>query len=140
MAAPAVSDGWFIVDGQRRVTLPLRCLTGSQGDPRWNIGLIHEPAFSQGPSAEDLRRQVPRRRWVISPLGRWRRRARRRPTWRVEDAAATTDYGSGLCRGDDDGTPCVRVCPDKHTGVRMRRRGLQALLGQQTWNGPEKEA
>jgi len=76
IAVPAVPDGWYIVDGQQRVTAlaaPLLDLD-QHGDPRWDIRF--DPAsntfHSGAPRPEQLRRHVPLRTLGdLRRLGRW---------------------------------------------------------------------
>jgi hypothetical protein len=80
LRVPANPDGWYIVDGQQRVTaLAASLLDVDQGaDPRWNIR--YDPAtdtFLSGPaSPADLRVHVPLRTLGdLRRLGRWFRSA-----------------------------------------------------------------
>ncbi len=138
---PAVADGWFIVDGQQRVTaLAATLLDLDQGgDPRWDIRF--DPAtdtFLSGPTSVDTtRRHVP-----LQTLGDLRRLGRWFPECDLSDEEKSRveevqqrllDYELPGYVVETDDVDALRgvFARLNSTGVRMRADEVfQALLGQ----------
>lgn len=141
IAAPETADGWFIVDGQQRVTALAATLLDldQHGDTRWQIRFDpSKSAFLSGPASPDeARRQVP-----LRVLGDLRRLGRWLPTCGLdEDAQRRVEEVQQ--RILDYEVPCTLVDTDDEdalkgvfarlnsTGARMRADEVfQALLGQ----------
>lgn len=141
LKVPASADGWFIVDGQQRVTaLAASLLDLDQGgDPRWEIRF--DPvsgAFLAGhASLDEVRRQVP-----LHVLGDLRRLGRWFPECdlsepeknRVEEVQQRIlDYEIPAYVVETDDADALRgvFARLNTTGVRMRADEVfQALLGQ----------
>lgn len=139
---PAVSDGWYIVDGQQRVTaIAATLLDLDQGaDPRWQVRFDPTTGrFVSGPaSPEDARRHVPLRiLGDLRRLGRWFREAcdlsedEKARVEEVQQRLLDYELPAYLVETDD-----VRALEGvfarlNSTGVRMRADEVfQALLGQ----------
>lgn len=139
LSVPAITDGWFIVDGQQRTTALAATLLDldQRGDTRWDVRF--DPAsnlFRSGPaSVEDERRHVP-----LKTLGDLRRLGRWFPESNLSDPekSRVEEVQQRLL---DYELPCYLVETDdvdalqgvfarlNSTGVRMRADEVfQALL------------
>ncbi len=140
LSAPAVLDGWFIVDGQQRTTALAAALLDLDqgGDPRWDIRF--DPVvgqFRDGPvSIEDQGRHVPLRiLGDLRRLGRWfpESRLSEEEKSRVEEVQQRLlDYELPCYLVETDDVEALRgvFARLNSTGVRMRADEVfQALLG-----------
>lgn len=141
MEAPAHSDGWYIVDGQQRVTALAAALLDldHHGDTRWEIWF--DPAanaFHAGaPSAEQAGKVVPLKALGdLRRLGRWLQQCTlsEDQQTRVEEVQQRLlDYEIPGYVVDTDNVDALRgvFARMNSTGVRMRADEVfQALLGQ----------
>lgn len=140
ISAPAVADGWFIVDGQQRTTALAAALLDldQRGDPRWAI--YFDPAtnafFSKPPGAAEIGEFVPLSALGdIRRLGKWFRTCQlsEDEQSRVEDVQQRLlDYEIPGYLMETDDIDALRgvFARLNSTGVRMRADEVfQALLG-----------
>lgn len=138
--APAVEDGWFIVDGQQRTTALAASLLDldQQGDRRWD--LYFDPStncVARGPvNIADARRLVPLRTLGdLRRLGRWLRdcdltEAEQQRVEEVQQRLLDYELPAYLMETDDVDALRGVFARLNSTGVRMRADEVfQALLG-----------
>lgn len=140
LQVPACEDGWFIVDGQQRVTALAASLLDldQAGDPRWHIRF--DPVWGEflagAASLDVVRRHVP-----LRVLGDLRRLGRWFPDCDLSEAEKTRveevqqrilDYEVPACVVETDDADALRgvFARLNTTGVRMRADEVfQPLLG-----------
>jgi hypothetical protein len=138
---PAHTEGWYIVDGQQRVTALAAALLDLDhgGDPRWEIWFAPEAnQFHAGvPSAEQVGKHVPLKALGdLRRLGRWLQQCDlpEEQQTRVEEVQQRLlDYEIPGYVVDTDNVDALRgvFARMNSTGVRMRAEEVfQALLGQ----------
>lgn len=140
------SDGWFIVDGQQRVTALAASLLDldQKGDPRWEIRF--DPSsrlFLAGPaSLEGARRQVPLRTLGdLRRLGRWfpdcdLSEDEQHLVEEVQQRILDYEIPAYVVETDDVDALKGVFARLNTTGVRMRADEVfQALLGQEAGPG-----
>ncbi len=140
ISAPEVPDGWYIVDGQQRITALAAALLdlNHKGDTRWTVRFdpMRNAFFSGPPTAAELGRHVP-----LSALGDLRRLSRWFRDCALDEATQSRveevqqrllDYEVPAYLMDtDDAEALMGVFARLNsTGVRMRPDEVfQALLG-----------
>jgi hypothetical protein len=141
LPVPAVADGWFIVDGQQRVTALAASLLDldQRGDPRWDVRFDPSvDAFRSDPASPDeARRHVPLRTLGdLRRLGRWfpdcnLSEVEKSRVEEVQQRLLDYEIPGYVVETDDMDALKGVFARLNSTGVRMRADEVfQALLGQ----------